>query len=62
MLVGLLLSALVVRETKHHVSAESKLHGEQSPGAMPSQREVFLVADALGLSSAVWSHRRAADE
>jgi MFS family permease len=39
--VGLLLSVLVVRETKHHVAAESKLHGELSPEAMPTQREVF---------------------
>jgi MFS family permease len=39
--IGLLLSALAVRETKHHVAAESKLHGELSPERMPSQREVF---------------------
>ena len=38
---GLLLSVLVVRETKHHVAAESKLHGELPPEAMPTQREVF---------------------
>jgi MFS family permease len=39
--VGLLLSALAVRETKHHVTAESKLHGELPPEKVPSQREVF---------------------
>jgi MFS family permease len=39
--MGLLLSALAVRETKHHVAAESKLHGELAPEGMPTQREVF---------------------
>jgi len=39
--IGFLLSALVVRETKHHVTAESKLHGELPPEGMPTQREVF---------------------
>jgi MFS family permease len=39
--VGLALSVLVVRETKHHVAAESKLHGELPADGMPSQREVF---------------------
>jgi len=39
--IGLGLSALVVRETKHHVTAESKLHGEEPPGGLPSQREIF---------------------
>ncbi len=38
---GLFLSALLVRETKHHVAAESKLHGELSPAATPTQREIF---------------------
>jgi MFS family permease len=38
---GLLLSALAVRETKHHVAAESQLHGELPPLEQPSQREVF---------------------
>ena len=38
---GLFLSALLVRETKHHVAAESKLHGELSREAMPTQREIF---------------------
>src|SRR5512144_2333074 len=39
--VGTLLSAFVVRETKHHVAAESKLHGEVPPEGIPTQREVF---------------------
>ena len=30
-----------MRETKHHVAAESKLHGELPPEGMPTQREVF---------------------
>jgi MFS family permease len=38
--LGLLLSALVVRETKHHVAVESKLHGD-IPDRIPNQREVF---------------------
>jgi MFS family permease len=38
---GLFLSALLVRETRHHVAVESKLHGDLSPAAMPSQREIF---------------------
>jgi MFS family permease len=38
---GLFLSALLVRETKHHVAAESKLHGELSQEEMPTQREIF---------------------
>lgn len=38
---GLGLSALVVRETKHHVAHESTLHGELPTGGVPSQREVF---------------------
>jgi len=39
--VGLGLSALVVRETKHHVAHESKLHGELPPEGQPTQREIF---------------------
>jgi MFS family permease len=39
--LGLLLSAAVVRETKHHVVAESKMHGELPVEAMLTQREVF---------------------
>jgi MFS family permease len=38
---GLFLSAVLVRETRHHVAAESKLHGDLPPGEMPNQREVF---------------------
>jgi MFS family permease len=38
---GLFLSAVLVRETRHHVAAESKLHGDLPPGVMPNQREVF---------------------
>ena len=38
---GLLLSALVVRETKHHVVAESKLHGALPVEGMLTQREMF---------------------
>ena len=39
--LGLLLSALAVRDTKHHVAVESKLHGVP-PEGMPTQREIFL--------------------
>ena len=39
--VGLALSALAVRETKHHVAAESKLHGALPAEDAPTQREVF---------------------
>ncbi|MBI3768654.1 MAG: MFS transporter [Deltaproteobacteria bacterium] len=39
--VGLVLSALAVRETKHHVGVESKQHGELPPDGMLTQREVF---------------------
>jgi MFS family permease len=39
--IGLLLSALVVRETKQHVAVESKLHAAPSSEAQPSQREIF---------------------
>jgi len=39
--IGFLLSALVVRETKHHVAAESKLHGELPKEGVPTQRQVF---------------------
>lgn len=39
--IGLLLSALLVRETKHHVAAESRLLGASPPDSMPTQREVF---------------------
>jgi MFS family permease len=39
--LGLGLSAISVRETKHHVTHESKLQGELPPEGMPSQRDVF---------------------
>jgi MFS family permease len=39
--IGLLLSALVVRETQQHVAAESRLQGELPPQERPTQREVF---------------------
>lgn len=39
--LGLALSVLAVRETKHHVAAESRLHPESPSEAMPTQREVF---------------------
>lgn len=39
--VGLGLSALVVRETKHHVALESTLHGGLSSEVQPTQREIF---------------------
>jgi len=38
---GLLLSAFAVRETRHHVAAEAKLHGELPVGDAPTPREVF---------------------
>ena len=38
---GLGLSAIVVRETKHYVAHESKLHGELAPEGVPTQREIF---------------------
>jgi MFS family permease len=38
---GLVLSALVVRETKHHVAAESSLKGALSPELLPTPREIF---------------------
>src|SRR5262249_20320608 len=38
---GLLLSVLVVRETKHHVAAELKGHSSESQSVALSQREIF---------------------
>lgn len=38
---GLPLSALVVHETKHHVTAESSLQGALSPEPMPTSQEIF---------------------
>jgi len=39
--LGLLLSVVLVRETKHHVAAESKLHAARPTQGLPTQREVF---------------------
>ncbi len=39
--LGLGLSALLVRETHHHVKHEAKLAGDLPPGGAPTQREVF---------------------
>ena len=39
--IGLLLSALLVRETAHHVAAEARLHGVLPTKSVPTQREVF---------------------
>jgi MFS family permease len=39
--VGLVLSAVLVRETRHHVSHESTLLGTLPPDGMPTPREVF---------------------
>ena len=38
---GLLLSGLLVQDTRHHVAAEAKMHGELSSDALPTQREIF---------------------
>ncbi len=40
--VGLFLSAVLVKETRHHVAVESKLSGELPPEGQPTQREIFL--------------------
>jgi MFS family permease len=39
--IGLGLSAILVRETRHHVAAESRLHGELPATAMPSRAQIF---------------------
>jgi MFS family permease len=39
--LGLVLSAVAVRATKHHVVAETKLHGALPPERMPSPRDAF---------------------
>ena len=44
--LGLLLSLVAVRETKHHVAVEVGLHGEPT-GVMPSPREVFWKTSLL---------------
>jgi MFS family permease len=40
-LIGLVLSVLAVRETRHHVTVEARLQGELPGASMPTQREVF---------------------
>src|SRR5262245_61088143 len=55
--VGLALSALLVRETRHHVSRESATSGPLPPGSVPGHREVFwrttlLNADLSSVSQA----------
>jgi MFS family permease len=52
--VGLTLSALLVRETRHHVSHETALVGGVPPGGVPSPRAVFWRTTLLdrNLSSA----------
>jgi MFS family permease len=40
-IVGLALSAFLVRETRHHVSHESALVGTLAPDGVPTPREVF---------------------
>lgn len=44
---GLLLSALLVRETKDHARHEAKLDGGLPPGGVPTQRQVFALASLL---------------
>ena len=39
--VGLALSVALVRETRHHVTAESRLAGELPPEGVPTARQVF---------------------
>lgn len=38
---GLGLSVFAVRETRHHVAHESKLHGELAAAGIPTPREIF---------------------
>ncbi|MFW5876403.1 MAG: MFS transporter [Myxococcota bacterium] len=44
---GLGLSAVLVRETRHHVTAESSLAGDLPPEGVPTPREVFWRTSAL---------------
>ena len=39
--IGLVISAFLVRETRHHAAHESALIGTLSPGGAPTPREVF---------------------
>ena len=61
--LGLLLSIFAIRETKHHVAAESKLHGKLPSEGMPTQREVFWrtsLLDTWGIAqlfTGAWSDR-----
>jgi len=45
--LGLLLSVLLVRETKYHAAVESKLHGDLPPEDVPTQRDVFWRTSVL---------------
>ena len=45
--IGLSLSVLVVRETRHHVAAESRLHGALPPDGVLSAREIFWRTSVL---------------
>jgi MFS family permease len=45
--IGLALSVLAVRETKHHVAVESNLYGELPLSSRPTQREIFWRATLL---------------
>ncbi|MEO8180442.1 MAG: MFS transporter [Deltaproteobacteria bacterium] len=45
--LGLGLSALVVRETRHHVAAEAELYGRPLSGRAPTQSEIFWRTTAL---------------
>ncbi len=45
--LGLLLSMLAVRETRHHVAHEACAHHAASDAALPSQREIFLRASFI---------------
>jgi MFS family permease len=45
--LGLVLSVALVRETKHHVVAESKLHEPGVSSEVPTQREIFWRASVL---------------
>jgi MFS family permease len=56
-IAGLALSALLVRETRHHVSHEATLLGEGVPEGLPTARQVFwrttlLDADLSSVSQA----------
>ena len=39
--VGLLLSAFIVRETRHHADYEARLAGVSTSGPLPNEREIF---------------------